>query len=440
MTRECAQGATDASAGGLTQAGVVFGIAIAPYSSLLVSDLRTAQDAVEASRAELHVLAEEQAALRRVATLVARGVPADAVFAAIAEEVGRLVPSIDRTAMLRYEADGTATLIAGWTEAGIEIEIGSRLRFEGKNILALVLQTGRPARIDDYANATGGLAAILRETGVRSAAGAPIVVDGRMWGVMVAASVRRESMPVGTECRIAEFTEVLGAAISNAQSRADLAASRARVVAASDETRRRIERDLHDGAQQRLVSLALELRTVAAAMPDDDELRVRVEHTANGLTGVLDDLREIAQGIHPAILARGGLGPALRTLARRSAVPVELDMRVDRRLPEWVEVAAYYVLSEALTNAAKHANASVVHAEVEVDESVLELAIRDDGAGGADPSRGSGLIGLGDRVQALGGSLELASPVGLGTSLLIRIPLKPTLPLGGATRHDLPLP
>ena len=375
------------------------------------------------------MLAEEQAALRRVATLVARGVPADAVFAAIAEEVGRLVPSIDRTAMLRYEADGTATLIAGWTEAGIEIEIGSRLRLEGENVLALVRQTGSPARIDDYAKASGGLAEILRETGVRSAAGAPIVVDGRMWGVMVAASVHRESMPVGTECRIAEFTELLGAAISNAQSRADLAASRARVVAASDETRRRIERDLHDGAQQRLVSLLLELRRVAAAMPED-ELRVRVEHTANGLTGVLDDLRDVSHGIHPAIVAQGGLGPALRVLARRSAVPVELDVRVDRRLPEWVEVAAYYVLSEALTNAAKHADASVVQVEVEVDDSVLELAIRDDGVGGADPSRGSGLIGLSDRVQALGGGLELASPVGLGTSLLIRIPLKPT-PAGG---------
>jgi signal transduction histidine kinase len=424
MTRECGPGCTDASTGGLKQAGVVSGIALAPYR--LASRLGLAH-----RRAELNVLAEEQAALRRVATLVARGVPADTVFAAIAEEVGRLVPSIDRTAMLRYEADGTATLIAGWTEAGIEIEIGSRLRLEGKNILALVLQTGRPARIDDYANATGELAAILRKTGVRSAAGAPIVVDGRMWGVMVAASVRRESMPVGTESRIAEFTELLGAAISNAQSRADLAASRARVVAASDETRRRIERDLHDGAQQQLVSLVLELRTVAAAMPDDAQLRVWAEHTANGLTGVLDDLREISQGIHPAIVARGGLGPALRALACRSAVPVELDMRVDRRLPEWVEVAAYYVLSEALTNAAKHANASVVHVEVEVDESVLELAIRDDGAGGADPSRGSGLIGLGDRVQALGGSLELASPVGLGTSLLIRIPLKPPLAAPG---------
>jgi signal transduction histidine kinase/PAS domain-containing protein len=207
-------------------------------------------------------------------------------------------------------------------------------------------------------------------------------------------------------------------------SRDELAASRARVVTAADETRRRIERDLHDGVQQRLVSLGLELRAVEAALPPRDELRAQLAHTANGLTGALEDLVEISRGIHPAILAAGGLGPALKTLARRSAVPVELDLRSHERLPERVEVAAYYVVSEALTNAAKHAHASVVRVVVDADGSIVELSIRDDGRGGADPVGGSGLIGLRDRVEALGGTIEVTSPAGRGTSLLVRIPIE----------------
>jgi signal transduction histidine kinase len=207
-------------------------------------------------------------------------------------------------------------------------------------------------------------------------------------------------------------------------SRAELAASRARIVTAADETRRRIERDLHDGVQQRLVSLRLQLGAVAAAMPPGDERRARLTHTARGLTGALDDLVEISRGIHPAILAKGGLTPALRTLARRSAVPVELEVSVETRLPPPVEVAAYYVVSEALTNTAKHGHASVVHVAVEARDGVLELSIRDNGAGGADPTRGSGLIGLTDRVDALGGTIDVASPVGEGTTLVVTLPIE----------------
>jgi signal transduction histidine kinase len=210
-------------------------------------------------------------------------------------------------------------------------------------------------------------------------------------------------------------------------SRAELTASRARVVAAADQSRRRIERDLHDGAQQRLVFLALELREAESTVPPElRELRQRLAETAKGVTGVLEDLQEISRGIHPAILSEGGLGPALKTLARRSAIPVELELEGDRRLPEQVEVAAYFVASEALTNAAKHSHASVIRVDFDARNGIARLAIRDDGVGGATPGRGSGLIGLTDRVEAIGGTIELTSPEGGGTSLLVELPIEPT--------------
>jgi signal transduction histidine kinase len=392
---------------------------------LMFRDVREAHQMVEASRDELRGLADEQAALRRVATLVARAVPPEDVFAAVAAEVGRLM-SVDSTGIMRYDGDGTATLIAQWCGAEIDrLPVGTRMplkRREGESLTELVLRTGRPARIDSYAYPTTPLGRRARELGARCSAGAPIVVDGRLWGVMAAACARPCPLPVGAESRIAAFTELLGTAIAKADSRAQLTASRARIVTAADETRRRLERDLHDGVQQRLVSLGLELRAAEETLPPGDELRGRLADTASGLAGTLEDLVEISRGIHPAILAAGGLGPALKTLARRSAVLVELDLRNDRRLPERVEVAAYYVVSEALTNAAKHAHASVVHVEVDVDDSIVQLAIRDDGSGGADPARGSGLMGLTDRVEALGGRIEIASPTGRGTSLFARIP------------------
>jgi signal transduction histidine kinase/PAS domain-containing protein len=208
-------------------------------------------------------------------------------------------------------------------------------------------------------------------------------------------------------------------------SRAELAASRARIVTAADQTRRRIERDLHDGVQQRLVSLALAQRQAAVTVPPEHrELQTELSRVADGLAGALEELQEISRGIHPAILAHGGLAAALKTLARRSAVPVELEIHIEARLPEPVEVAAYYIVSEALTNTAKHAHASAVHVAAEARDGVLRLSIRDDGRGGADPARGSGLIGLTDRVDALGGSIEVASPVGAGTTLLIRLPIE----------------
>ena len=208
------------------------------------------------------------------------------------------------------------------------------------------------------------------------------------------------------------------------QNREELAASRARIVAAGDQARRRIERDLHDGTQQRLVSLVLDLRAAEAAVPPErPELRAQLAGVADGLAGALDDLRELTRGIHPAILSEGGLRPALKALARRSVVPVELDVDVQRRLPEPVEVAAYYVVSEALANTAKHAQASAAYVDVRADDGSLHLSVRDDGVGGATPGRGSGLIGLTDRVEALGGTLTLHSPAGKGTSLQVDLPI-----------------
>jgi signal transduction histidine kinase len=208
------------------------------------------------------------------------------------------------------------------------------------------------------------------------------------------------------------------------QSRRELAASLRRIVAAGDQARRRIERDLHDGIQQRLVSLVLDLRNAEAAVPPDlPELRAQLVRVADALTGALDDLRELSRGIHPAILSEGGLTLALKALARRSAVPVELDVHIQTRLPEPIEVAAYYVASEALANAAKHANASIAHVEVQAHGDRLHLSVRDDGVGGATPKHGSGLTGLTDRVEAVGGTISLASPPGEGTTLEVNLPI-----------------
>jgi PAS domain S-box-containing protein len=378
-----------------------------------------ARDVTDRRRAEM-----EQAALRRVATLVARGAPPEKVFAAVTEEVGQLFP-VDIAHLGRYESEASMTVVAAWSGGDDQFRIGTRQILGGENLSTIVFKTARPARIDSYAEASGPLGAAGREAGIRSSVGTPIVVEGHLWGMMSAGSRQERPLPPGTEGRLADFTELLATAIANAESRAALAASRARIVAAADEARRRIERDLHDRAQQRLVSLALELRAAQAAVPPQlGELEGELSRVAEGLASVFDELREIARGVHPAILSEGGLRPALAGLARRSGVPVELDFRPKRRLPEHVEVATYYVVSEALTNAAKHARASLVNVEIDARNALVKLAIRDDGIGGADPDQGSGLVGLSDRIEALGGTLQLTSPAGRGTTLLIEIPLE----------------
>jgi signal transduction histidine kinase len=290
-----------------------------------------------------------------------------------------------------------------------------------------VFATGDSARFDVDGATLESHSDFFRDWGVRSAVAVPIMVEGRCWGTISVAS-RRDPFPPDTERRMANFTEIIATAIANAESRAQLAASRARVVATADDTRRRLERDLHDGAQQRLVSLALELRLAQDSVPAElPALRAGIGQVAEDLTEVLDELREMSRGIHPAILSEGGLGPAFRTLARRSAVQVDLHVDTDSRYPPPVEVAAYYVVSEALTNTTKHAGASQVEVAVEERDSTLRLCVRDDGVGGAKPQWGSGLIGLRDRVEALGGSIEVTSPIGHGTVIQVSLPIERTI-------------
>jgi signal transduction histidine kinase len=302
--------------------------------------------------------------------------------------------------------------------------------FGGRNVNTRVFQTGRPARIDNYDVASGAAAEGARKLCIRASVGVPISVGGRLWGVMFVASTQQEPLPGDTEARLAGFTELIGTAIANAEAQAALTASRARIVVAADAARRRIERDLHDGTQQRLVALSFDLRMARAAVPTElPELQTQLGQIADELIGTVDELREIARGIHPSILSEGGLTPALRTLARRAPIPVQVDIRTETLPEDRIEVAAYYVASEALTNTVKHAGASSAWLVVEQSDALLHLSIRDDGVGGADPAQGSGLIGMRDRVQALGGSLEISSPRGAGTAILVRLPLQPSQPL-----------
>src|SRR5271166_3685863 len=390
------------------------------------------QLAVSLDNAQLYAqfrrIADEQAALRRVATLVARAAPPAEVFAAVTAEVGRVL-GVDHTSLFRYDPDGRATAVGAWTSTSMaaSVPVGSRVSLGGRNVTTLVFQAGRPARLDDYADASGSAADLAHAWGIRASVGAPVNVEGRLWGAMTAVSASEEPLPADTEERLAGFTELVATAVANAEAQAALTASRARIVAAADATRRRIERDLHDGAQQRLVSLALQLRAAQAAVPPGvGELAAQLDQVAAGLTGVLDELREFARGIHPAILGDGGLGPALRTLARRCPIPVELDVETGGRLPEPVEVCAYYVVSEVLTNAAKHSRASAITVQVTGAGDALRVQVCDDGAGGAHFTGGTGLVGLKDRVEALGGRIFLDSPRGTGTSLRVELPLAAT--------------
>jgi signal transduction histidine kinase len=277
----------------------------------------------------------------------------------------------------------------------------------------------------DYKNASGVVADIaVRDWNTGSAAGVPVTIESRLWGAMMVALTRERVPPPDVEGRLTGFTELLGTAIANAEAVAEVTASRVRIVGAADQARQRIERDLHDGAQQRLVSLALQLRQAQAAMPAElGELNAQLDGAVATVNGALDELSEIARGIHPAALTSGGLRPAVQALARRSTVPVRTDIRTDRRLPEPVEVSAYYVVAEALTNAAKHARASAVSVRIELDGTVLLVVVSDDGVGGAGLACGTGLVGLKDRVEALGGRLVIDSQDGAGTSLRVELPL-----------------
>jgi signal transduction histidine kinase len=382
-------------------------------------------DALRDSRDELARIADEQASLRRLATLVAHAAPPTEVFHAVAHEMGRILGAM-HTVVARYEPVATAVTVGSWNnrpDLNATMPLHSHWTLEPGTVSELVARTGAPSRVDTYMGA-GPLTRRLRARGIVSSVGCPIVVGRSLWGVAIVSASTPEPLPDDTEMRMLEFTELAAAAIANAQGSADLRASRARVVAAADEARRLVERDLHDGTQQRLVSLGLELRGIGEAIPPElDEVRTQLTRTAKSLDDAVVDLQELSRGLHPAILAKGGLKPALTVLARRSAMSVELDVSVSGRLARRFEVTVYYIVSEALTNAAKHAFASVVHVGLAMNGRTLRLSISDDGVGGADPSCGSGLIGLTDRVEAIGGKISIVSPARGGTSLLIEFPL-----------------
>jgi signal transduction histidine kinase len=370
-------------------------------------------------------VAKEQAALRRLATLVAHGAPPGEVFAAVARELGHILDAL-HTAVIRYEPDATITVVGVWNPGPVDtMPLGSRWPLEKGTVPELVARTNAPGRIDavQATVGTGELLSFTRDLGVNCAVACPVTVGGSLWGALVAASMS-EPLPEDTEKRMSDFTDLVATAIANADSHAKLQASRARVLAAADATRRLIERDLHDGTQQRLVAVMLELRALETMPPADPKERRRLlSGTTHALDEALEDLRGIARGLHPALLSRQGLEPAIKALARCSAVPVELNICADLHLAERSEVTAYHVVSEALTNAAKHADASIVHVDLSVKDATIWLSIRDDGNGGADPRRGSGLLNITDRVEALGGRLQITSPVRGGTSLLAEIPI-----------------
>ncbi|MBW0012263.1 MAG: GAF domain-containing protein [Mycobacterium sp.] len=370
---------------------------------------------------QLSELARRQSALRRVATLVARGVSPSELFTAVSAEVAKAL-RVENCVLVRYSGDDSCELVAAHDEVHLhKIPVGEAFSLDGENVATMVWRTGATARMDSHEDAAGPIAATVRRVGMRSAVGAPIKVDGRLWGAAVIASSGPEPLANQTETRLADFAELVATAIANAQARDELMASRARIVAAGDEARRRIERDLHDGAQQRLVTLRLRIRAFEESLPADSPLRHEVMEAEREVAAVSEELRQLSHGIHPAVLSNAGLGPALRVLCRRAAMPVELRVDGERRLPESVEVAAYYVVAEALTNAAKHAQASGVAVTVEAEDTLVRLSVSDNGIGGAD-ARGSGLIGLKDRVEALGGRLDITSRESEGTTLFAQIP------------------
>ena len=361
-----------------------------------------------------------QAALRRVATLVARGVCYEELFAVVNQELAQLVRA-DAAALLRFEPDETITLLAAWNAAGAPVPVGER---ESANAaLRRLRDTARPVRFGPTGvPLTGPFIAEIRRLGIRASVAVPIQVDGRVWGISVAASRSPEPFPAATETRMVEFAELVATAVSNARSRAELAASRARAIAAADESRRRIQRDLHDGAQQCLVTTIWNLKLATTMLEQTNHPAAEIVNDALESAKHADaDLLELVRGIMPAVLRHGGLRAALRSLRRQIALPVSMEVMPDR-LPTHVETTAYFVVAEALTNAVKHASATGANVRAAVCHGALELEIRDDGAGGADPRHGTGLTGLADRVESIDGTITITSPPGIGTTIAVQLP------------------
>ena len=401
-------------------------IAISALTSLLLAAVTAerseASMALTASESSQRTLAGEQAALRRVATLVASAAPPDRVFEQVTKEVAQLL-GVHGASLVRYEASGTATVVGGWSDDGtLRLPISSTIDLDGDTVVAKVLRTGRPQRAE-YEHAGGTLAETLKSAGYRAAVAAPITVGGELWGALAAGSRSAEPVPDGDEQRLLDFAELVAQALANADAHAKLAASRARIVEAGDAERRRLERNLHDGAQQRLVAVALDLRLLGAKLKKDpDAARELLQRAQEQLAEGLTELRELARGIHPAVLTERGLGPAIESLALRAPVPVEIEEVPDERLAGPVEAAAYYVVAEAMTNVAKYACATHATVSVRRVNGSATITVADDGIGGADPSHGTGLRGLADRVAALDGHLDVESSAGHGTRISAEIP------------------
>jgi signal transduction histidine kinase len=370
------------------------------------------------------LLVQEHAALRRVAILVAQGPAPRDVFAAVTREAGELLGA-QRTTLLRVESPERALVVTGWSRgAAPPVPAGHTATIDDRGILGRMLHLPQPIRIEDFDQVGDGeVAALMRRLGISSAAAGPIILSGRVWGALTASWATGASMPAGAEDRVAAFAELVSLAIENAEARQELAASRARLVQAADEARRRIERDLRDGAQQRLVAAALELTVLDRRLDGDaDGARTALARVREHLEGGLAELRDLARGIHPAVLTDRGLEAALAALVQRSPIPVELRIRVPDRLDSAIEATVYFLVSEALTNVAKYAQADTVSVELTSTRDDLVATIADDGVGGADAKRGTGLRGLVDRVHAIGGRLEVSSPRGGGTRLRAHLP------------------
>ena len=413
--------------------------AIAFQSSRLIQERRRAEEELREARNELEMkvvertaelrrseaslaqLAEEQAALRRVATLVAEGAAPTAVFDAVAAEMEGLLHA-DGVTLSRYEPGSEVTVVAHRGSNARRVPPGSRVRHEGENVTTMVRRSERPARMESYAGTHGAIAELVHDLGVRATVGAPVVVDGLLWGVVIANWRGEESPPAGTEERMAQFAQLLDTAIANADSRDQLTASRARLLTAADEARRRVVRDLHDGAQQRLVHTIVMLKLAQRALREKDEeaeslVGAALEQAEQGHT----ELRELAHGILPAVLTRGGLGEGVRSVVGRLDLPVQVDVPAER-FPAEIEASAYFIVAEALTNVVKHANAGRAEVRASVEDGMLHVEVRDDGIGGADPG-GHGLVGIADRATALGGRLKIENPVGGGTLVAATLPL-----------------
>jgi signal transduction histidine kinase len=387
--------------------------------------LITGQLAVSLDNTQLYAsyrrIADEQAALRRVATLVAEGPPSSAVFDAVATEMQRLLDA-DGVTLGRYEPGDAITVVAhrGWE--GWQLPAGARFNHEGESVTAAVRRTGRPSRMEHFDMADGPIAKFARDQGVRSSVGAPIIVDGRLWGIAVVYWTREESPPADSEERIAQFAKLLETAIANADSREQLLASRTRLLAAGDEARRRVVRDLHDGAQQHLVHAIVTLKLAQRALPNDpDNAQSLIGDALTAAQQGNEDLRELARGMLPAALTRGGLRAAINAMVTRLDMPVDVDIPDDRFSPE-IEASTYFIVAEALTNVVKHAQATRAEVRTSVEQGTLRVEVRDDGIGGADP-RSHGLVGMSDRVAALRGRLELESPRGAGTIVAATLPI-----------------